>query len=109
MAINTTLRLASEVIHIIVDGNNLMILDSNNTLTTLDGIKFSHSGVLKEFPDLKDNEDWRKIALERLKNHIRSFKTDMEKTIYIKDELVKFGGYEPLFYQQAGFRPQKFK
>jgi hypothetical protein len=109
LTIKCTLRLAGEIIHVIITGDNVMFLDSNNTITTLKGLKFSHVGVLKEFPDLKDNENWRAIALERLENHIKSLEGEMNKINYIADELNKYGGYEKLFYQSAGWRPQKFK
>jgi len=77
-------------------------------MSTVEGLQFSKQGVIKEFPDLEDDEDWKKKVIERLKEKIKTFNTEMEKTNYVKEELEKFG-YEPLFYQRGGFRPKKFK
>jgi hypothetical protein len=76
-------------------------------ITSVEGLRLSKAGVLKEHPDLKDNPDWKKIAINRLKDHVKSFKNEMNKLNYVKDELNKFG-YDALFYQRAGFRPKKF-
>lgn len=107
--IRATFRLASEILNVVIKGNDIILLDSNNTMTTLDGLKFSYEGVIKEFPDLKDKDEWRKEALGRLKEHIKTFKTEKEKLYYIKDELTNFCGYEALYIQKAGFRPERFK
>lgn len=108
MTIKSAYRIGGEVINVIVNGEDLIFLDSNGTLTTINGLRISKGGVIREFPDLEDNSNWKEIALERLKGHLKNQKTDMDKTNYIKDELTKFG-YEPMFYQRAGFRPKRFK
>jgi GTP1/Obg family GTP-binding protein len=101
-------QLGGDQISIIVDANNIMFSDtSTGTTTTIHGLKLSKAGVIKEHPDLKDDDEWRKKAIDRLKKHIKKFKTEIQKINYIKDELVKFG-YTPLFFQRAGHRPQKF-
>lgn len=106
--INATFRIGGDMISIKVEGNNLFFFDvGTGQISTLEGIRFSKAGVLKEHPDLKDNPEWKKIAMERLKEHIKKFKTEMERIFYIKDELVKFG-YEPLSYAKKGFRHKKF-
>ncbi len=107
--IKAQFRLASDIIDVVVRGNELLFMDvGTGAITTLDGIRFSKAGVLKEHPDLKDEIDWKKIAIERLKEHMKKFEKEMNKMIYVKEELIKFG-YEPLNLQRAGFRPQKFK
>lgn len=108
MAIRSTYRLGGEILNVLVDGTNLMFLDSNGVVTTIEGVRISKGGVLKEFPDLEGNEDWRKIAIERLKEKVKELQTELERTIYVKDEFVKFG-YEAMFYQVAGWRPKRFK
>lgn len=108
MSVKCTFRSGGDVIHVIIEGNNLMFLDSNGTISTIEGLKISKGGVVKEFPDLEDNEEWKEIAIKRLKEHIRKMKTEMEKVDYVKEDLIKYG-YEPLFYQRAGFRVEKFK
>jgi len=108
MAIRGTFKYANENITVIIDGNNLMFLDSSGTITTLEGLRIDKTGVIKEFPDLKDDEEWKQKGLNRLKEHIKKMNTEMEILKYIKTELNKFG-YEELYYQRAGFRPRKFE
>ena len=106
---NATFQLGGELIQIKVEGNNLAFFDVGSAqLTTLEGLRFSKAGVLKEFPDLKDDADWKLKAIERLKAHIKSLKTEKNKMFYVKDELIKWG-YEALSWQKKGFRVQKFK
>jgi len=109
MVIFGNFRLGGDEIEVIVDGGNILFRDtSSGTTTTIHGLKLSKAGVIKEHPDLKDDVDWRKKAIERLKEYTKKFKTEKEKLNYIKDELSKYG-YEPRFFMQAGHRPQKFK
>jgi len=77
-------------------------------MTTVEGLRLSKSGSIKEFPDLKRDDEWKKKTIERLKDKMKTYNTEMEKMEYIKLELVK-QGYTPLFYQRGGFRPKKFK
>ncbi len=107
--INATFKLAGDIISVKVEGNNLGFFDEGSgQLTTLEGLRFSKAGVLKEFPDLKDDSDWKIKAIDRLKEHMKNKKTEMEKMLYVKGELNKFG-YETLYYQRAGHRPKKFE
>lgn len=106
--IKSTYRFGGEMIEVIVRGNELLFNDMNGMITTLEGLKLDKTGVLKEFPDLKDAKDWRKQAVERLKKHLRTMGTEIQKTNYVKDELIKFG-YEPKMLQRAGHRPRKFQ
>jgi len=94
---------------VIVESNSLKFFDtSSGVITTIEGMKLSKSGVIKEHPDLENDTEWRKKAIERLKEHMKKFKTEENKLDYVKDELVKFG-YEPLIKQRAGHRPKKWK
>jgi hypothetical protein len=102
-----TFSLANQITEIIVRGNELLFHEGG-MITSVDGIRFSKAGVLKEFPDLKDNEDWKKQAIIRLKEHIKKMNSEMEAMNYVKDELTK-QGYTPLFMQRAGFRPAKWQ
>jgi hypothetical protein len=107
--IHAQFKLAGDIFDIIVDGNNLMFQDiGTGMITSVEGLRLSKAGVLKEHPDLKDDSDWKKIAIDRLKEHVKKYRTEMEKVHYVKDELNKFG-YDALMYQQAGFRPKRFK
>ena len=107
--IKTQFKLGSELFDVVIKGNELLFMDiGTGAITTIEGIKLSRVGVLKEHPDLENESEWKKIAIKRLKEHMNSFRIEMDKAIYIKDELIKFG-YEVMHYQKAGFRPQKFK
>lgn len=74
---------------------------------TIDGLKLDKVGVIKEFPDLKDNEDWRKIAIERFKNKMKKMNTEKERVEYVIKDLISFG-YKPLYLQREGHRPVRF-
>ena len=101
-------ELGGDQVEVIVDSNNIMFRDAGSgTTTTIHGLKLDKSGVIREHPDLKDDDEWKKKAIERLKEHIKKFKTEIQKINYIKDELEKFG-YTPLYFQRAGHRPEKF-
>lgn len=108
MVIKGNFQIGGDQIEVIVDSDNIMFRDTSlGTITTIDGLRLSKAGVIKEHPDLKDDTDWKIKAIERLKKHVKTFTTEMEKMEYIKDELKTFG-YEPLFFQRAGFRPRRF-
>jgi len=102
-----TFQLGGDLIEIIIKDNNTLFRDtSSGTTTTIGGLKLSKSGVIREHPDLKNDEKWKEKAIKRLKEHLKTFKTDKNKMNYIKEELIKHG-YTPLFKQRAGFRPEK--
>jgi hypothetical protein len=106
--IHGVFQFGSDIVEAIIDGNNIMFMDvSTGMITTPEGLRIDRSGVFKEFPDLKDDEEWKKKAIERLKEHIKTFDTSDKKLNYIKNELTKFG-YVPLFKQTAGWRPKHF-
>ena len=107
--INATFKLGGELVSVKVEGNNLAFFDiGTGQITTLEGIRFSKAGVLKEFPDLEGDDNWKKKALDRLKEHMKKKETEWEKMLYIKEELNKFG-YDALYYQRAGHRNKKFE
>jgi len=102
-------ELGGDQVEVIVDSNNIMFRDtSSGTTTTIHGLRLNKPGVIKEHPDLKDDDDWKKKAIERLKEHVKKFPSEIQKVNYIKDELSKHG-YKPLYFQRAGHRPKKFK
>lgn len=103
-----TFSIGSEMIEVIIDGGNTMFRDAGSgTTTTIHGLRLNKAGVIKEHPDLKDDEEWKVKAIDRLKEHIKKLKTEDKKINYVKDELIKHG-YTPMFKQRAGHRPQKF-
>ena len=61
--IKGTFEKFGEPINVIVDGNNMFFHDINGMITTIEGLKLDKVGTLKEFPDLKDKEECKKIAI----------------------------------------------
>ncbi len=107
MVLKGTFKYAQEIVDVIIAGNNIMYTNGEQ-ITTIEGLRLEKNGVIKEHPDLKDDEDWRKKSIERLKEHLKSLETEMDKLNYIRKELVKFG-YESLYFQIAGWRPKRWK
>lgn len=101
-------QLAGDAFEIVIDNNHLFFKElHHHTLTTIEGLQLSYSGVLKEHPDLEDNPEWRSIAIDRLKKKLKEYPTEMSKLLYVKDELTKFG-WQPMYFHRAGFREQRF-
>lgn len=80
----------------------------NVMMAPIDNMKLDYPGTIREFPDLETNNDWRKIAIQRFKDKIKSFKTEEDKVNYIIQDLSKFG-YKALYKQKAGFRVEVIK
>lgn len=99
----------SETLEVRVMGNDVYFRTSQfMQFTTIDGLKLSKVGVIKEFPDLKGNDDWNKIAISRFKEKIKKMNNEKEAAEYLIEDLRKYG-YKPLYMQKKGFRPQKLK
>jgi len=98
-----------EHVEVRVDGHSVYFRISQfSRFVTIDGIKLDKSGVIKEFPDLKDNNDWKDIAIQRFREKISKMTTEKEIVKYIIDDLTKYG-YKPLYQQESGKRVIKFK
>ena len=102
--------LGGEIILVNVDGTNVKFSNSNfgAVETDISGLKLSHEGVIKEFPDLEDDENWKEKVIQRFKEHIRSLKTEEERANYIVDDLKKHG-YTAKYKQRKGFRREVIK
>jgi hypothetical protein len=97
----------TEIIEVRVQDNNVFFRTSSSpNFSDIDGIRLDKYGVIKEFPDLKDKDDWQKQARDRFKMKIKELKTEDERVKYIITDLNKFG-YIPKYIQKAGFRPVK--
>jgi|25_taG_2_1085351.scaffolds.fasta_scaffold49445_3 uncharacterized protein (UPF0128 family) len=109
--IDLMLRRGGDIILITIKGKQLYFARNQGGYfykTTIDGLKFSVAGVLKQFPDLEDkeNQEILKIGKERFKDHIRGMKSEEEIKNYLIEDLKKHG-YMAMFYQRKGFRPIK--
>ena len=102
------LQFASEVIEVRIDNKNVYFRtnNTNGAWATIDNIKLSYAGVCKEHPDLKDDKEWREKAIQRFKDKLKSYPSEIAKVNYIKEDLSKFG-YIPQYQQRAGFRVEK--
>ena len=107
--IKASFRLGGDYVEAVVDGNNLYFSDvSTQAITTIEGLKLSKQGVVKEFPDLENDKEWKKKAMDRFKDHVKNLNSESARISYIIEELRKFG-YTPLTKQRAGFRPAKIQ
>jgi len=79
---------------------------NGNYEATIEGIKLSKAGVMKEFPDLKDNPLWKEEAIKRFKQKINELGTEEAIAEYIIADLQKVG-YVPKWKQKQGFRRVK--
>ena len=109
MATQATFQFGSDILIVEVDTNNVMFLDgATGMLAPIEGLRINRAGVIKQFPDLEQDENWRKKAIERFKEHIAKMPTEDTKIAYVVTEL-KTHGYIPLFKQKNGWRPEKIK
>ena len=101
---------ANEVV--IVRINNRDIRFGNTTfgakMASIDGLKLDYHGTILEFPDLKDEVDWRKKAIERFKEHVKILDSEDLIAKYIIYEL-RNKGYTPKLMQKAGHRAVAIK
>jgi GTP1/Obg family GTP-binding protein len=104
--IGIVFQFASEVVEVRIDKTNIYFrnTNTNGAFATIDNMKLSYNGVIKEHPDLKDNKEWSKEAISRFKEKIKQMKTEKDTANYIISDLSKFG-YKPIYAQRQGFRP----
>lgn len=87
---------------------NLIKIDRKNVTfgegtADISNLKLNYFGVIKEFPDLKNNDNWRIEAIKRFRQKIKSFETEDEIANYIIKDLGKFG-WKLKVRQKDGFR-----
>ena len=107
--IKGSLRLGGDLIEVVIRENELLFFDvSSGVMSPIEGVQIKKSGVVKQFPDLENDGEWKKKAIERLKEHMKTFPTEEKKLNYVGEELEK-SGYEKLIIQRAGFRTKKWR
>ena len=106
--IGVVFQFINEVIEVRIDGNNCLFRTGQygGAFVPIEGLKLDKGGVIKEHPDLKDNEDWREQSIKRFKEHIKKMDSETQKANYVISELSKCG-YVGLYIQKQGFRPMK--
>lgn len=105
---NIYFRLGSEMLIVRVEGENLFFGTPETAginFAPIEGLKLSRSGIVKEFPDLKDKElrEMRKEAIKRFKKHVLELKTMEKRKEYVIAELTK-QGYSAQGVQRDGHR-----
>jgi len=72
-------QFGSEIVEVRVQDSNCFFRTSNfQQFATIEGLKLDKAGVIKEFPDLNDKEDWRQEAIKRFKDKLKTMKTEKE-------------------------------
>ena len=104
-------RFGSDHVLVRIDGTTVLFGNTAQgpKMATIDGIRLSKEGVIKEFPDLKDAEDWRIKAIERFKIHISTLGSEKERIDYIISDLKKWGYVPVRLYRGQGYRPEVIK
>ena len=98
----------NETVEVRIDNSNCLFRTQQfgGALTPIENLRIDKNGALKEFPDLKDNPEWKQITIERFKEKMKGLKTEQERVNYVINDLKKYG-YVPLYIQRAGHRPVK--
>ena len=98
----------SDTILVRIKGNEITFGNTayGSKLADIGGLRLSQSGVLKEFPELKDEPDWRTLAFLKFKEKFSLLGSEDKKAEYLIDDLTKFG-YVPMYLQKSGNRPIK--
>lgn len=101
---------ANEKVIVIINGKEVKFGSTTYgaRVASIDGLKLSYVGVIKEHPDLEGNDNWRSEAIKRFKDRINSYNNEDEIAKYIIEDLKKFG-YVPKYKQRAGFRPEAIR
>lgn len=78
----------------------------SSVYATIDGLKLDRAGAIKEFPELKDDSDWKNKVINKFKEKMKQLTTEKERAEYLMSDLIKYG-YKPLYIQKQGFRAVK--
>ena len=76
--------------------------------STIEGLNLDYNGVIREFPDLEGDDNWKEKTIKRFKEKIKELSTEKDRADYIIYDLQKYG-YVPEQIQKGGFRPEKIK
>ena len=108
--IEILMKFGSEVILVKIVGNSVFFGNTSYgaRMANIEGLKLSYDGVVKEFPDLRDDSNWHQEAIDRFKEKISSFKNEEEISNYVITDLKKFG-YVPWKINKGGYRTKAIK
>ena len=99
-----------EIIEVRINGLSIYFRNTstNGMFAPLESLQLSREGTIKEWPDLKDNSEWRTVAIQRFKDKMKQINDEDKQMNFIIEDLKKFG-YIPRIKQRAGFRAEKIK
>ena len=101
---------ASEVVIVRIVGNSVTFGSTiyGAKMADISGLRLDFTGTIREFPDLKDDINWKDNAISRFKNYIANLDSEDKIADYIIYEL-RNKGYAPKLKQVAGYRPVKIQ
>lgn len=108
--IGIVFQFRGQIIEVRIDGTNCLFRTDKfgGRFFTIENLKLDKKGVIKEHPDLKDNDEWRTEAIKRFNEHLKKMGSEIERKDYVIEELSKCG-YRPLYLQRTGFRQERIK
>ena len=105
--IGAIFQIGAEIVEIRVQNKFVYFRDQSSSIFgSIDNLRLNKGGVIKEFPDLKDDKDWEQQARDRFREKINSLSNEEARMKYIIDDLSKFG-YLLKYIQKEGHRPRK--
>jgi hypothetical protein len=101
---------ASEIALVRIRGHQVTFGSSiyGAKMADISGLRLDFNGTIREFPDLKDDLNWRTKAIDRFKEKIKQLDSEEKISDYIIYEL-RNKGYTPTLKQKEGFRPAKIQ
>lgn len=97
-----------KVYKISVNNKKPVIYFRGKMLPLIESVKLDYDGVIKEYPELKDNPEWREEIIRKFYKKCNDYNSDEEVCGYIVEDLKKWG-YKLISVSRRGFRPKKFK
>lgn len=106
--IEVILYFGTDIVMVRIRGHHVTFVNSamGAVESTIEGLKLSKSGAIKEYPYLKDRDDWKEEAIRRFKEKILELNDEEAIAEYIIMDLKKYG-YIPKWKQKQGYRRVK--
>jgi len=106
--IGVVFQFMGEVVEVRITNSNCIFRTSQfgGQFAPIEGLRLDKKGVIREFPDLIDKENWREEAIKRFKDKMKSYSTEDEQANYVINDLKKYG-YMPQYLQKSGYRPKR--
>lgn len=98
-------QFGGEVVETRINGTNIQFKTSvyGSQFVPFEQLYLSKEGVIKEFPDLENDDMWRQKAIQRFKDEMSKLGNENKIADYLIKDLQKYG-YIPKYRQKQGFR-----